>query len=399
MTKQYPLKHNMVLQILLGMIAGVAVALYSADAGRNVAFLGNLFVSALKAIAPILVFVLITSSLAQRQAGVMAHIRPIFGLYLVGTLIAALVAIAMSFAFPTRLILEQAASQATGPKGLGEILSALLIKMVENPVQALATGNFIGILTWAVLLGLALHHASEHTRKVVHDLAAGISRVVSYAIRLAPVGIFGLVAGSIAQSGLQVLLGYSRLLLVLVSAMLAVALLVNPLMVAILTRRNPYPLVWQCLRNSGLNAFFTRSSAANIPVNLALCKRLGLPELTYSLSIPLGATVNMAGAAVTINILTMAAAHTVGISIDLPTAILLGIVATLSACGTAGVTGGSLLLVPLACSLFGISNDVAMQVVAVGFMIGMVQDSVETALNSSSDVLFTAAVCQSKPSC
>lgn len=384
---------SLVLQIFGGMLAGIALALYSRDAAQSVAFLGTLFVSALKALAPILVFVLVTASLASRKAGVLGRMRPILLLYLVGTFAAALVAILLSFAFPTSLVLVQGAAQAGAPQGISEVLATLVLKMVENPVHALATGNFIGILIWAVALGFALNQAGDTTRQVVHDLAHSISTIVRVAIRFAPLGVFGLVAGSIAQSGLAVLLGYSQLVLVLLGAMGIIALLVNPLIVWLLLRRNPYPLVWRCLRDSGVNAFFTRSSAANIPVNLELCKRLGLPEATYAVSIPLGATINMAGAAITIAVLTLAAAHTVGIVVDLPTALLLSLVATISACGASGVAGGSLLLVPLACSLFGIGNDVAMQVVAVGFIIGIVQDSAETALNSSTDVLFTAAVC------
>ncbi|GGY24203.1 serine/threonine transporter SstT [Paludibacterium paludis] len=384
---------SLVLQILFGMAAGIALALLAPGAALSVSFLGMLFVGALKAIAPTLVFVLVTSSLAGRESGSAVAMRPIIALYLIGTFAAAVVAVAASFLFPVSLTLAKGAATTAAPQGISEVLSTLVLKMVENPVAALASGNYIGILTWAVALGLALHRAGDTTRKVIHDLAAGISTIVAFAIRLAPVGVFGLVAGSIAQSGLGVLAGYSRLLAVLLGSMAFIALVVNPLIVYLTTRKNPYPLVLLCLRDSGINAFFTRSSAANIPVNMDLCKRLGLPESVYAVSIPLGATINMAGAAITITVLTLAAVHTLGVAVDLPTALLLSVVATISACGASGVAGGSLLLVPLSCSLFGIGNDIAMQVVAVGFIIGVIQDSAETALNSSTDVLFTAAAC------
>ncbi len=385
---------SLVLQIVFGMLAGILLALYSPSAADSVAFLGTLFVSSLKAIAPTLVFVLVTSALANRQPGSTGAMRPIILLYLFGTFAAAVVAVAASFLFPVTLSLHQAGNSVAAPQGISEVIATLMLKMVENPLAALASGNYIGILTWAVALGLAFNRASETSRKVVHDLAIAVSDIVAIAIRLAPLGVFGLVAGSIAHQGLEVLVGYSRLLQVLLGAMLVIALVVNPLIVFVLLRKNPYPLVLRCLRDSGVNAFFTRSSAANIPVNMALCKKLDLPESTYAVSIPLGATINMAGAAITITVLTLAAVHTAGIVIDLPTALLLSIVATVSACGASGVAGGSLLLVPLSCSLFGIGNDVAMQVVAAGFIIGVIQDSAETALNSSTDVLFTAAACR-----
>jgi serine/threonine transporter len=291
------------------------------------------------------------------------------------------------------LKLVAAAGSTNPPSGIGQVLNNLVFQIVDNPINAIATGNYIGILTWAVALGMALHHASDSTKTLLNELAEGVSRIVGVIIRFAPVGVFGLVAEAVATTGLSALLGYSKLLLVLVGAMLFIALVVNPLIVGLTIRRNPFPLVFTCLRESGVTAFFTRSSAANIPVNMNLCKKLGLNEDTYAVSIPLGATINMAGAAITISVLSLAAVHTLGITVDLPTALLLSVLSTVAACGASGVAGGSLLLIPMACSLFGISNDVAMQVVAVGFIIGVVQDSAETALNSSTDVLFTAAAC------
>lgn len=320
--------------------------------------------------------------------------RPIVVLYLFGTFAAALVAVLLSFAFPVTLVLATGAEGATPPEGIAEVLNTLLFKLVDNPVNALMTGNYIGILAWAVGLGLALHHASDTTKQVFSDVSHGISQIVRFIIRLAPIGIFGLVASTFAKTGFAAIAGYGQLLAVLLGAMLIIALVVNPLIVYAKIRRNPYPLVLTCIRESGITAFFTRSSAANIPVNMALCEKLKLHEDTYSVSIPLGATINMAGAAITITVLTLAAVNTMGIEIDIFTAILLSVVAAVSACGASGVAGGSLLLIPLACSLFGISNDIAMQVVAVGFIIGVIQDSAETGLNSSTDVIFTAAACE-----
>lgn len=319
--------------------------------------------------------------------------RPIILLYALGTLSAAVVAVVASFLFPTSLTLVSETAEVAPPTGVGAVLQTLLFSMVDNLVRALIDGNFIGILAWAIGLGFAFRHANESTRHLITDLSDGVTLIVQLVIRFAPLGVFGLVAGTLAESGFEVLLGYLRLLLVLVGSMLFMALLVNPLIVYWQLRRNPYPLVFTCLRESGITAFFTRSSAANIPVNMQLCQRLGLHKDTYSVSIPLGATINMGGAAITISVLTLAAVHTLGIQVDIPTAILLSLLAAVCACGASGVAGGSLLLIPLACSLFGISSDVAMQVVAVGFIIGVVQDSAETALNSSTDVLFTAASC------
>lgn len=387
---------NLVLQILVGIILGAIVATVSPDSAQSVGLLGNLFVGALKAVAPVLVFILVAASIANQKKNQHTYMRPIVVLYLLGTFTAALTAVVLSFMFPTTLTLVSGAEGATPPQGITEVLNTLLFKLVDNPVNALMTANYIGILAWGVGLGLALHHASATTKAVFEDLSHGVSQIVRFIIRLAPFGIFGLVASTFATTGFGALAGYAQLLAVLLGAMAIIALIVNPLIVYVKTGENPYPLVLQCLRESGMTAFFTRSSAANIPVNMALCEKLELDEDTYSVSIPLGATINMAGAAITITVLTLAAVNTLGIEVDLLTAVLLSVVAAVSACGASGVAGGSLLLIPLACGLFGISNDVAMQVVAVGFIIGVIQDSAETALNSSTDVVFTAAVCKAE---
>ena len=387
---------NLVLQILVGIVLGVALATIAPETAKDAGLIGSLFVGALKAVAPILVFILVAASIANQKKGQHTHMRPIIILYLIGTFTAALTAVLLSFAFPTELTLVAGAEGTSPPQGIGEVLHTLLFKLVDNPINALKEANYIGILVWAIGLGLALHHASSTTKAVFEDLSHGVSQIVRFIIRLAPFGIFGLVSNTIATTGFEALGGYAHLLAVLLSAMLIIALVVNPIIVWVKTKENPYPLVFRCLRESGVTAFFTRSSAANIPVNMSLCEKLDLHEDTYSVSIPLGATINMAGAAITITVLTLAAVHTMGIDIDLPTALLLSIVASVSACGASGVAGGSLLLIPLACSLFGISNDVAMQVVGVGFIIGVIQDSAETALNSSTDVVFTAAVCKSE---
>lgn len=383
---------SLVLQIAIGIVLAVALAIVSPETAASVAMLGGLFVSALKAVAPVLVLVLVASAIANRKASHTSQMRPIVFMYLAGTIAAALLAVTVSTLFPTTLALQVTDVSQNAPQGIAEVLGALLHKLVDNPVNAILTGNFIGILVWGVLLGVFLHHAAETTRIALHDLSDAVTHIVRIVIRLAPIGIFGLVAGNLAEGGLGVLGSYGRILTVLLSCMIAMALLVNPLIVWLKTRRNPYPIVFTALRESGVTAFFTRSSAANIPVNLALCERLDLEEDTYAVSIPLGATINMGGAAITITVLTLAAVHTLGMSVDVPTALLLSVVAALSACGASGVAGGSLLLIPLACGLFGISNDVAMQVVAVGFVISVLQDSAETALNSSTDVVFTAAV-------
>ncbi|OAM21557.1 serine/threonine transporter SstT [Eikenella corrodens] len=393
---------GLVTQIAIGLVLGILVGVLvrntaAADAVVEIgAILGSLFVGALKAVAPILVFALVTSAISQHRSGNPTNIRPILVLYLVGTFAAAVVAVGASFLFPSQLLLsgvEAASNEA--PTGIGEVMRHLLMNLVSNPIQALANANYIGILAWALVLGTAFRQASEQTRTLINDVAEAISKVVRGVIRFAPLGIFGLVLVTIVKEGFDKLGFYLHLLAVLLGAMLFVALVVNPIIVFTQTRRNPFPLVFTCLRESGVTAFFTRSSAANIPVNMALAKKLGLHEDTYSVSIPLGATINMAGAAITITVLTMAAVHTLGIAVDFWTALLLSVIAAVGACGASGVAGGSLLLIPMACSLFNIPNDIAMQVVGVGFIIGVIQDSAETALNSSTDVLFTAAVDQS----
>jgi serine/threonine transporter len=385
---------SLVAQIGIGILAGVALSQASPSAAGSAMLLGNLFVSALKAVAPVLVLVLVASAIANRRVSHTSQMRPIVAMYLIGTIAAALLAVVMSKLFPTTLALQTAGIEASPPQGIMEVLGGLLLKLVDNPLNAIMTGNFIGILVWGVLLGIFLHHAADTTRQMLADVADAVTHIVRIVIRLAPIGIFGLVAGNLVESGLSALGGYARILTVLLSSMLIMALIINPLIVWVKTRSNPYPIVFTALRGSAVTAFFTRSSAANIPVNLALCERLDLEKDTYSVSIPLGATINMGGAAITITVLTLAAAHTLNIQVDIPTALLLSVVAALSACGASGVAGGSLLLIPLACALFGISNDIAMQVVAVGFVISVLQDSAETALNSSTDVVFTAAVAQ-----
>lgn len=383
---------NLVLRIAVGILLGVLLALMSQEAAASAMLLGNLFVAALRAVAPVLVLVLVAAAIANQQAGKQAALRPIVMLYLGGTFAAAFLAVVMSTLFPTMLSLSVTDLDLDAPQGIGQVLNNLVFKLVDNPVNAILTGNFIGILVWGVALGVGLRHSAEATRRMFTDISEVVTGIVRVVIRLAPVGIFGLVAGNLAESGLGVLLEYARILSVLLGSMLIMALVVNPLLVWLTSRGNPYPIVLTALRESGITAFFTRSSAANIPVNLALCERLGLDRNTYAISIPLGATINMGGAAITITVLTLAAVHTLDIGVDLPTALLLSVVAALSACGASGVAGGSLLLIPLSCSLFGIPDQVAVQVVAVGFVISVLQDSAETALNSSTDVVFTAAV-------
>lgn len=386
--------------IVIGLILGILVgSLVNPDiigglpmgVASFIAIFGKLFVGALKAIAPLLVFVLVIASISQHQTGTQVNVRPTLVLYMVGTFLSALTAVVASKLFPTTLTLVTGKIEQAPPANLAEVLTNLLGNMVSNPIDAITTGNYMGVLTWAVLIGLALRHANASTKVLINDMAEAVSLVVKWVIWLAPFGVFGLVTQAIAETGLGVLLGYARLLAVLVGSMLFIALMVNPLIVFIKTRKNPYPLVFTCLRESGITAFFTRSSAANIPVNMNLAEKLGLHKDTYSVTIPLGATINMAGAAITINVMTLAAAHTLGIQVDFVSALLLSVLATLSAAGASGVAGGSLLLIPLACSFFNIPDTIAMQVVAIGFIIGVVQDSVETALNSSTDVLFTAA--------
>ena len=385
---------SLVTQIVIAMIAGIALAVLFPAATPKVAILGTLFISALKAVAPVLVFILVIAAISNHKPGEATHVRPVLFLYLVGTLVASVVGVTASLWFPSTLVLQAPAQAANAPMHIQDVLLTLLMNVVDNPVRALMNANYIGILAWAVGFGMAMRHASAGTRTVMHDLSAGITVIIQVVIRFAPLGIFGLVASTFAEAGAQALWGYAHLLAVLLGCMVFVAVVVNPLIVFLALRINPYPLVFTCLRESGVTAFFTRSSAANIPINLALAKRLNLNEDTYSIAIPLGATINMAGAAITISVLSLAAVHTLGIAVEVPTALLLCVVAAVCACGASGVAGGSLLLIPLACSLFGISNDVAMQVVAIGFIIGILQDSAETALNSSTDVLFTAVACR-----
>ncbi|MGU9867253.1 MULTISPECIES: serine/threonine transporter SstT [Kluyvera] len=387
---------SLVKQILIGLILGILLALVSKPAAIATGLLGTLFVGALKAVAPVLVLTLVMASIANHQQGQKTNIRPILWLYLFGTFAAALTAVVVSFIFPSTLQLSTSATDITPPTGIVEVMHGLLMSIVANPIHALINANYIGILVWAVGLGFALRHGNETTKNLVNDLSNAVTFIVKVVIRFAPIGIFGLVSSTLATTGFSALWGYAQILLVLVGCMAVVALVINPLLVYLQIRRNPYPLVLMCLRESGVTAFFTRSSAANIPVNMSLCEKLNLDRDTYSVSIPLGATVNMAGAAITITVLTLAAVHTLGIAIDLPTALLLSVVASLCACGASGVAGGSLLLIPLACNMFGIPNEIAMQVVAVGFIIGVLQDSCETAINSSTDVMFTAAVCQAE---
>lgn len=381
---------SLVKRIIVGLIVGIILAVSIPEQAKFIVIFGSLFVGALKAVAPILVLFLVTSALSQHKAGHKTNMSAILVLYLFGTFIAGATAVVISFMFPVTLTLAAGVDSVTPPGGIVDVLKTLLMNVVDNPVKAVFNANYIGILAFAAVLGMALRGASDATKSFINDMADGISQIVRWVINFAPFGIMGLVFDSIATNGLETLLGYGQLLLVLVGCMFLVALVINPIIVFVKIRQNPYPLVFRCLKQSGITAFFTRSSAANIPVNMELCEDLGLDKDTYSVSIPLGATINMAGASITISVLTLAAVHTLGINVDIPTAIILSVLSAVSACGASGVAGGSLLLIPLACSLFGIPNDVAMQVVGVGFIIGVVQDSCETALNSSTDALFTA---------
>ena len=383
-------KISLVKRILVGLIIGIILALLAPKAASPVVILGSLFVGALKAVAPILVFFLVMTAISQHKSGKQTNMKSIIILYLVGTFLAGLTAVVASFIFPIKLTLGAGISDITPPGGVVEVLKNLLLNVVDNPVKALFNANYIGILSWAIIFGLALKNASESTKTMISNVADALSQAVRWIINLAPFGIMGLVFDSIATQGLGTLLGYGQLIALLVGCMAFMAFVVNPIIAFWGMRKNPYPLVFKCLKDSGITAFFTRSSAANIPVNMKLCEELELDKDTYSVSIPLGATINMAGAAITISILTLAAVHTLGIEVDMGTALLLSLLSAISACGASGVAGGSLLLIPLACSLFGIPNDVAMQVVGVGFIVGVIQDSCETAINSSTDVLFTA---------
>ncbi|TID29314.1 serine/threonine protein kinase [Avibacterium paragallinarum] len=392
---------SLVKRISIGLLLGLLIALISPNLqgvlgfsiAEKVGFLGKVFVRSLRAVAPILVFLLVISAIANKRIGAQSNMKSVVILYLLGTFLAALTAVLFSFAFPTEIALQTQDNSLTPPSEVSQVLGTLVLNVVDNPINALFNANFIGILSWAIGLGVVLRHASDTTKNVMNDLSEGVSKIVYFIISFAPIGVFGLVAETLADKGLGALLNYIQLLFVLIGAMLFTAFVVNPILVYWKIRRNPYPLIWTCVRESGLTAFFTRSSAANIPVNMALAKRLNLKEETYSVSIPLGATINMAGAAITITVLTLAAVNTLGVEVSIPTAVLLSVVASVCACGASGVAGGSLLLIPLACSLFGISNDIAAQVMGVGFIIGVLQDSAETALNSSTDVVFTAAAC------
>ncbi len=380
---------SLVKRIIIGLIIGALLGVFAPTGIEIISLLGTLFVSALKGVAPVLVFFLVISALANaRTAGSM---KTIVILYMISTFLAALTAVVASFLFPSTITLIDAAETAqASPQDIGEVLTALVMNIVSNPVDALMNANYIGILAWAIVLGIAMRAASDNTKQVFTNVSEAVSKVVRWVIACAPFGILGLVYTTVSENGLEIFTEYGHLLLVLVGCMLFIAFIVNPLMVWVNIRKNPYPLVWRCVKESGLYAFFTRSSAANIPVNMELCRKLGLNKDTYSVSIPLGATINMAGAAVTIAVMTLACCNTMNVSVDLPTAVILCVLAAVSACGASGVAGGSLLLIPLTCSLFGISNDIAMQVVAIGLIIGVIQDSCETALNSSSDALFTA---------
>ncbi len=381
---------SLVKRIIIGLIIGIILAVTIPNVAKPLSIFGSLFVGALKAIAPILVLFLVTSAISQHKSGHETNMKTVIILYLLGTFLAGLVAVIASFMFPVTLTLVAGVENITPPGGVVEVLKALLLNLVDNPVKALFNANYIGILAWAVILGFALKNAASSTKLIISNVSDALSQMVVWVINFAPLGIMGLVVDTIVTSGIASLLSYGKLLLLLLGSMVFVALVVNPIMVYVAIRQNPYPLVFKCLKESGITAFFTRSSAANIPVNMSLCEELGLDKDTYSVSIPLGATINMAGAAITISVLTLAAVHTLGIQVDIGTAIILSVLSAVSACGASGVAGGSLLLVPLACSLFGVPSDIAMQVVGVGFIVGVIQDSAETALNSSTDALFTA---------
>lgn len=380
---------NLIVRILIGLIIGATLGVVMPDNGV-VPLFGNVFVGLLKGVAPVLVFILIIGALTNANGNIGSRFKTVIFLYVIGTLLAAASAVLFSTLFPVTMVLTDAVSN-TPPSGIGEVLTTILNNMVANPISALMNANYVGILTWAIIFGLAFKKlADEPTCKVIADCASVVAKAVAWIIQVAPFGIMGLVFSAVSESGLSIFVDYGMLLGVLVGTMFLMAFIVNPLIGFLFLHRNPYPLVLRCLRESGVTAFFTRSSAANIPVNMTLCRKLGLDEDFYSVSVPLGATINMEGAAITITVMTLAVAHTLGIQVDIPTAIILSVLATVGACGASGVAGGSLLLIPMACSLFGISNDIAMQAVGVGFIIGVVQDSCETALNSSSDALFAA---------
>ena len=381
---------SLILRIVCGLVIGVILGLVVPQA-TGIAILGDVFVGALKAIAPLLVFFLLISALCHAGKSHGGIIKTVIIMYMFSTFLAALVAVIASRLFPVTLTLADAATDMAAPDGIVEVLKTLLMNMVANPVSSLLNANYIGVLTWGVIIGVGMRAANDTTKKVLDDISNGLSQVVSWIISMAPFGILGLVFSSISSNGLEIFSEYGKLLLVLVGSMLFIYFVTNPILVFWCIRKNPYPLIFKCLKKSAITAFFTRSSAANIPINMEACEEMGLDKDTYSVTIPLGATINMDGAAITITVMTMATAFTLGIHVDIPTAIILSLLAALSACGASGVAGGSLLLIPMACSLFGIPNDVAMQVVGVGFIIGVIQDSVETALNSSSDLLLSAS--------
>lgn len=401
------LNTSLVLQIIIGLLVGIVAGFYLEGYKSEFEYLGKLFISGLKGAAPILIFILCVSAIANHQKGSKIYLKSVLALYLIATLLAAVTAVAASYLFPTTIKLVANVQELTPPSGLTEVLGNLVAAIFVNPIDAIANANFIGIVAWGIALGVALRNASDTTKVMLNDLSDAVTYVVRLVIRIAPLGVMGIVAFTIMETGIEGLKDYVHLLVILLGCMLFVAFIVNPILVFSVTKQNPYPLVWQCVRESGITAFFTRSSAANVPVNMALCKKMGLHEDTYSVTIPLGATINMGGAAITITILTLAAVNTIYATpeaiangsaslfgvVSLPSAILLSFIAAIGACGSSGVAGGSLLLIPLACSIFGISSDVAMMVVGVGAAIGVLQDSTETALNSSTDVLFTAAAC------
>ncbi len=382
---QVSLVKKIILGLILGIILGVLVPNITV-----ITIFGEFFVGALKAAAPLLVLFLVMSALSKHEQGKKTNMNIVILLYLLGTFLASILAVIMSYLFPITLTLQEITSDTVAPGGIGEVLYSLLLNLIANPIDALVNANYIGILAWAVVLGLALRKASDSTKMMLEDFSAGITKVVKWIINFAPFGVMGIVFESISEQGIEVLLTYGNLLILLVSTMLIDIFVVNPILAFIFIRKNPYPLILKCLKESGITAFFTRSSAANIPVNMRLCEQLGIDKDTYSVSIPLGATINMGGAAITISILSLATAHTLGIQVDILTAIILSLLSTIASCGASGVAGGSLLLVPLACSLFGISDSIAMQVVGIGFIVGVIQDSCETAINSSTDVLYTA---------
>jgi serine/threonine transporter len=390
------IKNSLIIQILLGMILGCIYALSFPEISIYAETLGNLFIRALKSIAPVLILMLVASAIANQQANQKPKVKPIFMLYIAGTLAAAFLSVGVSFLYPVEIHLMENLPASNSPEGIGAVFIRILFKLIDNPINALIEGNYLGLIVWGVGLGLTLRHATDSTKQVFLDLSGCITQIVRFVIRLAPLGVFGLTVQTLSSSGLNGLLSHIHVLSILLITMGIFALTINPLLVFLVTRKNPYPLLFFCLRESGIPAFFTRSSTANIPINIELCQKLGLDQETYSVSIPLGAAMNTAGAAITISVLTLSAVYTLGIQVDFFSAVLLAIVSALCACGASGVAGGSLLLIPLAASLFGINNEVAMNIVAIGFMIGILQDAVETAVNSSTDVFYTAAILKHK---